>query len=149
MNGDGARGQVADVAKILYERSDELAIALARAITREVRRYQSAPRVPMDVVAESCGAHSRALFHAIGAGTEFDPAPATEVGTERARDGVPLASMMDAYRIGFREVWEAISAESATFIRSSQTSAFRPNSKSSCAITASSRITRQRLAKRC
>jgi PucR C-terminal helix-turn-helix domain/GGDEF-like domain len=117
MNGDGARGQVTDVAKILYDRSEEIAIALAGAITREVRLDQSAASVPMDVVAESCGAHTRALFRAIAAGTAFDPGPATEVGIERARDGVPLASVMDAYGVGFREVWEAIAAESAGRIR--------------------------------
>jgi hypothetical protein len=117
MAGDGVRGQVADLAENLYDRSDELAIALARAITREVRLHQSATRVPMDVVAESCGAHARALFHAIAAGTAFDSGPATEVGIRRAREGVPLSSVMDAYRVGFREVWEAIAAESVSKIR--------------------------------
>jgi hypothetical protein len=62
-------------------------------------------------------AHARALFRAIAAGIQFDLAPATEVGIERARDGVPLASVMEAYRIGFREVWEAIVAESASRTR--------------------------------
>lgn len=117
MNGHGVQHQVADLAEVLYGRSDELSIALASAITREVRLYQSTPPAPMDVVARSCGAHTRALFRAIATGTEFDSAPANEVGIELARDGVPLASVMDAYRVGFREVWTAIAAESASTIR--------------------------------
>jgi len=114
MDGDGVQHQVAGVAEVLYQRSEELAVGLARTITREVRLYGSAPSVPFDVVAESCAAHARALFHAIAAGIQFDPVPATEVGIERARGGVPLASVLEAYRVGFRQVWEAIVAESAS-----------------------------------
>ena len=33
--------------------------------------------------------------------------PATRLGVERARDGVPLSSVMEAYRVGFRRLWEA------------------------------------------
>jgi hypothetical protein len=113
-NGDVLQRQVAEVAQALCERTDELATRLARAITREVRLYHSAPAVPFDVVADSCAAHARSLFHAIATGTQFDPAPATELGVERARDGVPLASVMEAYRVGFREVWDAIVAEADT-----------------------------------
>lgn len=114
MDSDGAQHQAAEAAKVLYDRSDELAITLTRAITRTVRLYRSASPVPFDVVAGSCAVHARALFHAIAVGIQFDPAPATEVGIERARDGVPLASVMEAYRVGFREVWQAIVAESAS-----------------------------------
>jgi hypothetical protein len=48
--------QVAKVAEVLHERSDELAIRLARAITREVQLYPAAAPVPFDAVAESCEA---------------------------------------------------------------------------------------------
>jgi GGDEF-like domain len=34
------------------------------------------------------------------------------LGIERARDGVPLASVMEAYRVGFRAVWDAAVQES-------------------------------------
>jgi hypothetical protein len=113
-NGDVLQRQVAEVAQALSERTDELATRLARAITREVRLYQSTPPVPFELVADSCAAHARSLLDAIATGTQFDPAPAAELGVERARDGVPLASVMEAYGVGFREVWDAIVAEADT-----------------------------------
>jgi hypothetical protein len=48
----------------------------------------------------------RAVFGAIADSSEFDAAAATELGDERAREGVPLASVMEAYRVGFRGAWK-------------------------------------------
>lgn len=115
--GNGTQHQLAEIATALLARSDELAIGLARAIFREVWPCGSAPPVPLDVVAKCCRAHARGLFRAIAAGGRVDPAPATSAGIERARDGVPLASVMEAYRIGFRELRETVAAESASGTR--------------------------------
>jgi hypothetical protein len=113
MNGDAVRKQVAEVAEALYQRADDLAADLARAIRREVRMYQAAAPVPYDVVVEGCGANMRPVLEAIAAGTDFDSTAATTLGIERARDGVPLASVMEAYRVGFHGVWDAAVQESA------------------------------------
>jgi PucR C-terminal helix-turn-helix domain/GGDEF-like domain len=69
--------------------------------------------VPLDVVAAGCAANMRAIFGAIAAGGDFNVSAATQLGIERARDGVPLSSVMEAYRVGFRRVWEAVAAEAA------------------------------------
>jgi PucR C-terminal helix-turn-helix domain/GGDEF-like domain len=69
--------------------------------------------VPFDVVAAGCAANLRAIFGAIATGGEFNVAPATRLGVERARDGVPLSSVMEAYRVGFRRLWEAIAVEAS------------------------------------
>jgi hypothetical protein len=45
---------------------------------------------------------------------DFNVAAAARLGVERARDGVPLSSVMEAYRVGFRRVWEVAAAEGAT-----------------------------------
>jgi hypothetical protein len=113
MNGDGVQQQVADVAMAICDRTEELAVALARAITSEVRLYQSSAPVPFDVVADACAANVRPIFTAIADDTDFDTKAAAEVGIERARDGVPLSSVMEAYRVGFRNLWDAVVAESA------------------------------------
>jgi PucR C-terminal helix-turn-helix domain/GGDEF-like domain len=113
MNGNGVQRQVAEVADAIHQRTDELAVALARAITHEVRLYQGTAPVPFDVLAASCAANVRPIFTAIAADTEFDTTAATELGAERARDGVPLSSVMEAYRVGFRQVWDAVVTESA------------------------------------
>jgi hypothetical protein len=64
-------------------------------------------------VAAGCAANLRAIFGAIATGGEFNVAPATRLGVERARDGVPLSTVMEAYRVGFRRLWEAIAVEAA------------------------------------
>jgi hypothetical protein len=106
--------QVADVAEAVYQRTDEVSTLLARAITREVRLYGATAAVPFDVVAKACAANLRAILGAIAAGADFNVTAATRTGVERARDGVPLSSVMEAYRVGFRLAWEAIADEAAT-----------------------------------
>ena len=112
--GQVADAHAADIAEAVYRRTDEVSIMLARAITREVRLYGAAASVPFDVVAEGCAANMRAIFGAIAAGGDFNLTVAARAGVERARDGVPLSSVMEAYRVGFRRVWEAVADEAAT-----------------------------------
>jgi hypothetical protein len=114
MKSDIVLQQVADVADAVYRRTDEVSILLARAIAREVRPYGATAAVPFDVVAAGCAANMRAIFGAIATGGDFNVSAATRLGVERARDGVPLSSVMEAYRVGFRRVWEAIAVEAAT-----------------------------------
>jgi len=106
--------QVGEIATALYRRTDELAPVLARAITREVRLYQTTTPVPFDVIVGGCAANMRPIFSAIAADSAFDPTAAAELGIQRAGDGVPLTSLMEAYRVGFRCVWEAVMTETAT-----------------------------------
>jgi hypothetical protein len=114
MKSDIVLHQVADVADAVYRRTDEVSILLARAITREVCLYGETAAVPFDLVAAGCAANVRAVFVAIGAGGEFNVTAATRLGVERAREGVPLPSVMEAYRVGFRRLWEVVAAEAAT-----------------------------------
>ena len=113
MKSDISLQQVADVADAVCRRTNEVSILLARAITREVRPYGATVAVPFDVVAAGCAANLRAIFGAIATGGDFNVAPATRLGVERARDGVPLSTVMEAYRVGFRRLWEAIAVEAA------------------------------------
>jgi PucR-like helix-turn-helix protein/diguanylate cyclase with GGDEF domain len=113
MDGERARRQVAEVAEALCARIDELATAVAHAITREVSLYQATDPVPFELVVHGCATNIRSLLNAMSAGTEFDPAAATSLGIERARDGVPLAAVMEAYRVGFRALWDAAVKEVA------------------------------------
>jgi PucR C-terminal helix-turn-helix domain/GGDEF-like domain len=113
MHGDVVRQQVAEIARALYRRTDELAPVLAHAITREVQLYQLRTPVPFEVIVSGCAGNIRPIFSAIAEDTAFDPTAAAELGIERAGDGVPLTSLMEAYRVGFRCVWDAVMAESA------------------------------------
>jgi hypothetical protein len=114
MTGNDMHRQVVEVAKAIHERTDELAVLLAQAITGEVRVYQHTDPVPFEVVVAGCAANIRPIFTAIATETEFDTTAATTLGGECSHDGVPLSSAMEAYRIGFRELWDAVRSESAT-----------------------------------
>ena len=59
-----------------------------------------------------CAANVRPICTAIAADTAFDTTAATELGVERARGGVPLSYVMEAYRVGFRRLWDAVVTES-------------------------------------
>ena len=114
MIGQVVQQQVAEIAEALYRRTDELAPVLARAITREVRLYQTTTPVPFGVIVGACAANMRPIFSAIANDSAFDPTAAAELGIQRAGDGVPLTSLMEAYRVGFRCVWEAVMTDSGT-----------------------------------
>lgn len=96
----------------INKRTDVLAAELARAISHEVHLYREAMAVSFDVLQASCAANVGPILAAIADDTEFDTAAATELGTERAADSIPLASVMEAYRVGFRALWDAVLAES-------------------------------------
>jgi hypothetical protein len=111
-NGQVVKRQVADVTEVLSHQTDQLAAVLARAIIRDVPLYGSTPPVRFDVIVDGCTANLRPIFAAIAAEAEFDPTTATELGATCARDGIPLASVMEAYRVGFRGLGDAVLAES-------------------------------------
>jgi hypothetical protein len=111
MTGDTVQRQVTEVAETIRERTDELAVQLARAITREVRLYQATVVVPFEHVTAGCAANVRPICTAIAANDDFDATAAKELGAERARDGMPLSAVMEAYRVGFRRLWDAVVVE--------------------------------------
>src|SRR4029078_2779246 len=100
--------QVIQKAEALHRRIDEFEIRAACAATRQAPLYASEAAVPFDVIVSASAANMRAMFSAIAAKSEFDPTPGTKVGIERARDGVPLASVMEAYRVGFHALWDEV-----------------------------------------
>jgi PucR C-terminal helix-turn-helix domain/GGDEF-like domain len=110
--GERVDDQLADVGRALGERTDELAPRIAHTISQEIETYRTRP-VPVDLVTTSCAANMRSVFAAFAGRTPIDPAPASELGAVRAREGVPLASVMDAYRVGVRELWTAAAQESS------------------------------------
>lgn len=118
MNSNVLHEQVAEVADALYQRTEEVSIALARAITAEVQLYRTAALVPFDVLAAGCAANVAPICAAIAADADFDATAAAELGADRARDGMPLPSVMEAYRVGFRRLWEAMVTEAAARPRS-------------------------------
>lgn len=113
MSSDLMQQGLSEVAEVLEEHATDLATGLAQAITREVRSTRSAS-MPFTVVVEHCAANVRSVLGAIAGHVSIDPDAARQVGVAGARTGMPLATVMDAYRIGAREVWAAaVEASSA------------------------------------
>jgi hypothetical protein len=112
MTGNAVQEQVSEVADAVGRRTEELSVTLASTITREVPLYQAAFPLAFDMVVAGCAANIRPICTAIAADIAFDTTAATELGVERARDGVPLSSVMEAYRVGFRRLWDAVMTES-------------------------------------
>jgi hypothetical protein len=111
MNSAGVQPQVAKVAEKIYARTDDLAAELARSIDRDVRLYRESEVVQFDVLQASCAANIGPIFAAIAADSDFDTSIAKQLGVDRASDAVPLAAVMEAYRVGFRTLWDAVVAE--------------------------------------
>jgi len=112
MTGNAVQEQVSEVADAVGRRTEELAVTLASTIRHEVPLYQAAFPLAFDMVVAGCAANIRPICTAIAADIAFDTTAATELGVERARDGVPLSSVMEAYRVGFRRLWDAVMTES-------------------------------------
>jgi hypothetical protein len=106
--------QVSEVAEAVGRRTDEIAATLARTIKREVPLYRDGLPLGFDMVVAGCAANIRPICTAIAADVAFDTKAANELGVARARDGVPLSSVMEAYRVGFRRLWDAVVTESTT-----------------------------------
>jgi PucR C-terminal helix-turn-helix domain/GGDEF-like domain len=111
MGSDGVQAQVSEVAEAVGQRTDEVAVMLARTITHEVHLYRTAVPLAFDIVVAGCAANIRPICTAIAGGSAFDTTAAAALGVARARDGVPLSSVMEAYRVGFRRLWDAVVTE--------------------------------------
>ncbi|WP_197379838.1 PucR family transcriptional regulator [Mycolicibacterium mengxianglii] len=107
-HGSGVRDEVAEVASALEHRVADISVHVAGVISNDVEFYQATAPAPFSVVASICEAHVRAVLSAIAADEEFDPSVAERVGVDRAREGVPLAVVMEVYRVGFHQMWEAV-----------------------------------------
>jgi PucR C-terminal helix-turn-helix domain/GGDEF-like domain len=114
MDCDVVRDQVSEVAEAVGRRTDEFAVTLARTISDEVPLYRAGVPLGFDMVVAGCAANIRPICTAIADDAAFDTAAATELGVERARDGVPLSSVMEAYRVGFRRLWDVVVTELTT-----------------------------------
>jgi hypothetical protein len=106
-HGDGRCGaELATLHVVLADRSGELAGAVADRILREMGDYESL--VPPEVVLDSCRDHVDTIGRARCPHAPAIRAMAAAYGRARAADGVPLAVLMDSYRLGLRVLWEAV-----------------------------------------
>ena len=105
---------VAVLGKAVAARLDDLTDALVEAILREDPSYSGPGRTPREDLERSCHDNLLRILQSLTGDTDpavdpFDAPRAT--GRRRAEQGMPLESVLHAYRVGFRIIWEALVSE--------------------------------------
>lgn len=100
--------QIVEIQTALLNRTDELGAIVADTVWREVDYYAETGQVSRDELIANCNESLRLIFEVLDATTTFDTALASRTGAMRARAGIPLPAIMDAYRVGCRLTWEEI-----------------------------------------
>lgn len=113
MHASNLEAQIAEIQVALLERCDRLGVMVADTVWREVDFYSNSRMISRDELIESCVENLRFIFQGLDAPAAFDTSAAVRTGTARALAGTPLATVMEAYRIGCRLIWEEIVNEAA------------------------------------
>jgi hypothetical protein len=103
--------QIARLAMALLSRLEKLAEAMAEWIQKEVPSYVDSTLVPYAELRADCRAQLDSILPALCGPDAADTSYARQSGRHRAELGVPLAKVMDSYRVGGRFIWEALVAE--------------------------------------
>ncbi|MDR3660288.1 MAG: helix-turn-helix domain-containing protein [Mycobacterium sp.] len=101
----GVDENMVKLSRIMLARVSELGEQLADRIFSRIDGYRATPAV-RDDVRQSCIDNMTFVFRSLSGEGEADLSPAVTTGRARAVEGIPLASVMTAYRIGFRLMWE-------------------------------------------
>jgi PucR C-terminal helix-turn-helix domain/GGDEF-like domain len=129
MPGSDMETQIGQLRVALLDRCDHLGTMVAGTIRREVEYYRRDSPVSDDQLTESCVENMRFMFEGLDAPAKFDTAVAARTGTARAIAGVPLAAVMEAYRVGCRLVWEELVNEAAARPRIGREALIRATSR--------------------
>lgn len=98
---------VSELSRRLLAETDELGAAMAMRIFEEIPLYTAGDLVGREQVISSCRANTAyVLGHLAGDDVSTDIPRAT--GAERARQGVPYAEVLQAFRVGGRFIWELL-----------------------------------------
>jgi hypothetical protein len=105
----GADRQLREIGTALLEQIDALAESMAVRIRDEVEFYRTSETVPLTELRRSTHSHLLFVLQSLGMGDwQLDTTQARATGRRRAVDGVPLAAIMEAYRVGSRMIWLSI-----------------------------------------
>jgi hypothetical protein len=99
--------QVAQIARQLLEHPDELADQMTVAIQAAVPLYRQGV-VDQDTLRATSLVHLEAILSGLGRDPATTSLESRENGRRRAAAGVPLAALLEAYRVGARFMWEQV-----------------------------------------
>jgi hypothetical protein len=104
---------LAGVGIALRERLDDVSERMALRLRAEVESYSNGSMVPFESLLESCERNVRHMVAHYVSG-EVDVRTSQLTGRIRAEQGVPLADMLHAYRLGFEFLWSEVLEEART-----------------------------------
>jgi hypothetical protein len=100
-------GQVALIARHLLDRSDELADQMTAVIQAAVPLYRQGV-IDHDTLRAASLVHLEAILGSLGRDRATTSLESRDNGRHRAAAGVPLAAILEAYRVGARFMWEQV-----------------------------------------
>ncbi|MER6348021.1 PucR family transcriptional regulator [Streptomyces sp. NPDC001595] len=104
---------IAAVAQSLRPRLAEIVESATRRIRDEIDIYGPAGTVPEEELRTSLRRNIASMLDRFAQGTDADLSHPGETGRVRAVQGSPLPDVLRAYRLGFAEVWAALTEEAA------------------------------------
>jgi sugar diacid utilization regulator len=102
--------EVARLGRELLTGADEVADAMTERIRAAVSVYRSDTVVSAAELRQTCFDHVHFIFGAIGRRPDLAAHESRANGRKRARAGVPLAAVMEAYRVGASLLWDRLAA---------------------------------------
>lgn len=108
MSSADVDAQVAKIGSLLRSRVPELAQRVAQSIRSDVEFYKNIHVIPDDELLAAAKNNLSFVFAGLAVGVPFDTSPAVATGSKRAAAGVPLPSVMDAFRVAAHQLWEVM-----------------------------------------
>jgi hypothetical protein len=103
--------EIAALAASMAARLPELADRLAERVRHAVDVYGPGAPVPLDDLRASSRNHLEFIFGQLSRAGPADLTVPRATGRRRADQGAPLASIMAAYRVGSRFIWDSVVEE--------------------------------------
>jgi PucR C-terminal helix-turn-helix domain/GGDEF-like domain len=112
LQGRGPRvvlaAEIAEIAGAVAARLPDLVDGVVKRIRAELEFYGDLDLVSVEELRSSVHSNLESMVRQLTTDLPPDLSTPRATGRQRARQGVPLAEILHAYRIGFTEFWEAI-----------------------------------------
>jgi hypothetical protein len=110
---DAVGAQVALLGAQLRQQADALADGLVGRIRAAVPLYRTDAVISAEVLRRTCLENIDFVFGPIGRARALASPESRENGRQRAKAGVPLTAVMEAYRVAARYLWECLAETAA------------------------------------
>lgn len=102
MPSSDLEAQIAEIQTALLKQCDALGARVADTVWREVDYYGGTGQIGKDELTADCRKTFRQIFEALNAATPYSTDRPTQIGEARARAGIPLPAMLEAFGIAGR-----------------------------------------------